>query len=171
VAPQGTGRQQLKTLSTLSATEWEEIREHYGVSKVLIWRAPTQEESKRHQGRPIGMRTLEDGTYEVQINADAIRCRPRTVERNQYTLYCLYCCLAHIELGHLDERKQQQWLKSRIRPGRRRGLKTLQAELDREASDWAVARLEMEAEAAALEPVTTARIDGPRAQQLSLSIR
>jgi hypothetical protein len=131
----------MKTLSTLSHEEWEEIRERYRVSKVLIWRAPTVEESKRHQGMPVGMRLLEDGTYEVQINADAIRCRPRAVAREQYTLYCLFCCLAHIELGHLDERRQQQWLKSRIRNGRRKGLKTLRAELDREASQWALQQL------------------------------
>ena len=131
----------MKTLSTLSQEEWEEIRERYRISKVLIWRAPSSEESKRHQGMPVGMRLLEDGTYEVQINADAIRCRPRSVAREQYTLYCLFCCLAHIELGHLDERRQQQWLKSRIRNGRRKGLKTLRAELDREASLWALEQL------------------------------
>lgn len=84
---------------------------------------------------------MEDGTYEVQINVDAIRCRPRRVPKEQFTLYCLYTCLAHIDLGHLDQRKQQQWMKSRIRTGRRMGLKTLRAELEAEASAWALERL------------------------------
>jgi hypothetical protein len=132
----------LKTLGTLSPQEWTEIRERFGVSKVLVWRAPTPEELKRHQGKPVGMRRLDDGTYEVQINYDAIRCRPRAVHRDQFTLYSLYCGLAKIELGHLDEANQQQWRRSRIRNGRRLGLKTLLAELEREASGWALARLE-----------------------------
>lgn len=131
----------MKTLNTLSPEEWEEIRERFGVSKVLIWRATTAAEGRRHQGRPVGMRLLEDGSYEVQINADAIRCRPRTVAKDQFHLYCLYCCLAHIELGHLEEQRQQEWLRSRIRSGRRMGLKTLRAELDREASLWALSQL------------------------------
>lgn len=113
------------------------------------------------------MRTLENGSYEVQINADAIRCRPRSVSRDQYTLYCLYCCLAHIELGHLDETRQQEWLKSRIRTGRRRGLKTLQVELDREASDWAINRLGLEEQnPEKVNPQIQAPATGPR--QLSL---
>ena len=84
---------------------------------------------------------MDDGTYEIQINYDAIRCRPRVVHREQFTLYCLYCGLAKIALGHLDEENQQEWRKSRIKNGRRMGLKTLLADLERDASDWAVMRL------------------------------
>lgn len=131
----------MRTLGTLTNEEWEEIRQKYRVSKVLVWRAPSAQEFKRHQGKPVGMRRLDDGTYEVQINYDAIRCRPRTVHRDQFTLYCLYCGLAKIELGHLDESRQQQWRRSRIRNGRRIGLKTLLNELEREASEWSLARL------------------------------
>jgi len=131
----------VKTLSTLTVEEWEEIRDRFAVSKVLVWRAPTAQEFKRHQGKPVGLRKLDDGTYEVQINYDAIRCRPRTVQRDQFTLYCLYVALAKIQLGHLDEVNQRNWRMTRIRNGRRVGLKTLLAELEREASDWAVAHL------------------------------
>jgi hypothetical protein len=73
----------------------------------------------------------------------------------------LFCCLAHIELGHLDERRQQQWLKSRIRNGRRKGLKTLRAELDREASQWALqqlSRASLTPSIAAPEPLRLDRI-------------
>jgi hypothetical protein len=131
----------LKTLGTLTTEEWEEIREKFRVSKVLVWRAPSVQELRRHQGKPVGMRRLDDGTYEVQINYDAIRCRPRTVHRDQFTLYSLYCGLAKIDLGHLDEDNQQQWRRSRIRNGRRIGLKTLLTELEREASVWALGRM------------------------------
>ncbi|HEV3310882.1 MAG TPA: hypothetical protein VG815_10230 [Chloroflexota bacterium] len=140
----------MKTLATVSADEWEEIRDTFRISKVLVWRAPSQQEFRRHQGKPIGMRRLDDGTYEVQINYDAVRCRPRTVHRDQFTLYCLYCGLAKIELGHLDESNQQHWRQSRIRNGRRMGLKTLMAELERDASEWAVDRLQDESGTSAL---------------------
>ena len=132
----------MKTLSTLTVEEWEDIRDRFSVSKVLVWRAPTVQDFKRHQGKPVGLRKLDDGSYEVQINYDAIRCRPRSVQRDQFTLYCLYVALGKIELGHLDEDNQQRWRLTRIRNGRRVGLKTLLAELEREASDWAVARLD-----------------------------
>lgn len=132
----------MKTLSTLTVEEWEEIRDKFSVSKVLVWRAPTALEFKRHQGKPVGLRRRDDGSYEVQVNYDAIRCRPRSVQREQFTLYCLYVALAKIELGHLDETNQRHWRTTRIRSGRRVGLKTLLAELEREASDWAIARLE-----------------------------
>lgn len=131
----------MKTLSTLSPEQWDEIRETFGVSKVLVWRAPTQQEVRKHQGRTVGMRLLDDGSYEVQINYDAIRCRPRSVGKDEFTLYCLYCGLAKIALGHLDQRNQLGWRKTRIRNGRRMGLKTLLAELEREASTWALDRL------------------------------
>lgn len=131
----------MKTLSTLTVEEWGEIRDHYRVSKVLVWRAPTAQEYKRHQGKPVGLRRLDDGTFEVQVNYDAIRCRPRSVNRDQFTLYCLYVALAKIELGHLDESNQLRWRLSRLRNSRRIGLKTLLTELEREASEWAVARL------------------------------
>ncbi len=147
----------------MSPREWEEIREQFGVSKVLIWRAPTAEEAKRHQGKPVGMRLLDDGTYEVQINMDAIRCRPRAVAKEQFTLYCLYLCLGHIVLGHFDEGRQQEWLRSRIRSGRRMGLKTLRAELDREASDWATSRLK------GVEYVPALRPDSSPAMELAAS--
>lgn len=130
----------MKTLSTLSPQEWTEIREQFGVSKVLLWRAPLGERDQRPR-KPVGIRFLDDGTCEVQINADAVRCRPRSVPREQYTLYALYQCLAHIELGHLDEDRQQEWLQSRVRDGERRGLKTLRSELERAASRWALDRL------------------------------
>jgi hypothetical protein len=132
----------LKTLSTLTVEEWEDIRDTFSVSKVLVWRAPTPQEFKRHQGKPVGLRRLGDGGFEVQINYDAIRCRPRSVQRDQFTLYCLYVAMAKIELGHLDEGNQREWGLTRIRNGRRLGLKTLLADLEREASDWAVSRLE-----------------------------
>lgn len=132
----------VKTLGTLMPEEWKEIRDKFRISKVLVWRAPTPQEFRRHQGKPIGMRRLGDGTYEAQINYDAIRCRPRTVHRDQFTLYSLYCGLAKIELGHLEEENQQQWRQSRIRNGRRMGLKSLLSELERESSDWAVNRLQ-----------------------------
>lgn len=162
-APDGSGQEEdrVKTLSTLSPGEWEEIREKFRVSKVLVWRAPTVQEFRRHQGKPVGMRLLDDGTFEVQINYDAIRCRPRTVHKEQFTLYCLYCGLAKIALGHLDERQQQHWRKSRIRNGRRMGLKTLLNELEREASAWSLNRLDdgVEPEPVELleeEPITLA---------------
>jgi hypothetical protein len=131
----------VKTLDSLTSEEWEEIREHFGISKVLVWRAATAEESKRHQGRPVGIRLIDDGTYEVQINADAVRCRPRSVAKDQFALYCLYAALGHIALGHLNPQRQQEWAQTRLRGGRRLGLKTLRAELEAEASRWAVERL------------------------------
>lgn len=134
----------MKTLGTLTNEEWEEIREKFRVSKVLVWRAPTAQEFRRHQGKPVGIRRLDDGKYEVQINYDAIRCRPRTVHRDQFTLYCMYCALAKIELGHLDESQQQQWRRTRLRNGRRIGLKTLLTELEHEASEWALLRLALD---------------------------
>jgi hypothetical protein len=132
----------VKTLSTLSPQEWEEIRERFGVSKVMLWRAPTREERQKHRGKPVGLRLLGDGTYEVQINLDAVRCRPRSVPREQYTLYALYYCLGHIELGHLDPVRQQELLRSHVRRGVvRPGLVSLRMELDRAAKQWALARL------------------------------
>jgi len=108
------------------------------------------------------MRKLDDGSYEVQINYDAVRCRPRIVHRDQFTLYCLYCGLAKIELGHLDESNQLNWRRSRIRNGRRLGLKTLLAELESESSAWAVSRLQEEPQAPTIA-------DGSRRLQLAAS--
>jgi hypothetical protein len=132
----------VKTLSTLSPEEWKEIREDFRVSKLLIWRAPSHEDRKRGQRKPVGVRRLDDGTYEVQINADAVRCRPRSVSREQYTLYALYQCLGHIALGHLDGERQREMLASRLRRGGRPGLKALRTQLDDAASEWALKRLQ-----------------------------
>jgi hypothetical protein len=107
----------LKTLESLTEAEWTEIRTTYNVSKVLIWRASNAEELRLHRGRPVGMRLMGNGTYEVQVNYDSFRRRLRSVHIDQFTLYSLYRALAKIQLGQLDEERDKQWRILRLRHG------------------------------------------------------
>jgi hypothetical protein len=98
------------------------------------------------------MRRLADGTYEVQINYDSFRRRPQSVHIDEFTLYSLYRALAKIQLGHLDEESHKQWRILRLKHGGQSGIKTHFAELERAASDWALARLRGNDDSPALLP-------------------
>jgi hypothetical protein len=134
----------VKTLEKVTRAEWDEISNTFGVSHVVIWRASSAQELRRHQGNPVGMRRGDDGMYEVQINYDSMRRRPQSIHRDQFTLYCLYCALAKISLGHLDSERDKQPRAVRIGNREPRGSKPRVAELTRAASDWAVARIRRE---------------------------
>ena len=142
----------MKTLASLTEAEWDGIRDMYGVSKVLIWRASTAAELELHRGRPVGMRRLTDGTYEVQINYDSFRRRPQSVHIDEFTLYSLYRALAKIELGQLDEESPTQWRALRLKHGGQSGIKTHVIELDKAASDWALDRMRGNDKSPALLP-------------------